>query len=219
MWKHRSQGTRRKTPFWVEGAFKFLLFGNKGPLDRTDLISKPNWTLSHETLVQYIIYLGSWIVCYHGPDLQVFIPIKHRNSWFHEEESTTAISCCRVLAGNLLSHGSVWHIAAMRIVLHSTFFHKLPKKAQMRENKAEIPKRVTHDWNSSWLPGRGWRAFLLSASHKACLRGKQNKTLLLDTLITNSDPIDFCVFAFRSKRNTLFRCSPGHIEKDVSTSR
>lgn len=76
--------------------------------------------------------------------------------------------------------------------------------------KSQRVKWVTHDLSSSWLQGRGWRAFLLSASHKACLCGKQNKTLLLDILITNSDPIDFCLiaFGFKKEHTVLALCRP-----------
>lgn len=70
-------------------------------------------------------------------------------------------------------------------------------KLRWEKIRLKSQKRVAHDRSSSWLQGRGWRAFLLSASYKACLCGKQNKTLLLDFFRTNSDPIDFCLFAFR----------------------
>lgn len=41
--------------------------------------------------------------------------------------------------------------------------------------KSQRVKRVTHDQSSSWLPGRGWRAFLLSTSHKAFSVGSKTK--------------------------------------------
>lgn len=112
--------------------------------------------------------------------------------------------------------------AAMCIVLHSPRFHKLPaQKARMRASiRPKSQKR--DDGSGGWLRGRGWRGFLLSASHKARLCGKLNKTLLLDTLITRSDIIHFFVFVYLlsdSKRNTLYLNFPGQTGEDFPTLR
>lgn len=62
-----------------------------------------------------------------------------------------------VLAGNMQTHGSMWHIDSMCIVLHPRSFNKLPTKSQMRENKAEIPKgQVSNTGSQQQLAAGMW---------------------------------------------------------------
>lgn len=59
-------------------------------------------------------------------------------------------------------------------------------------------------WLAKVLVGwGGWRTDLLSAFCRAFLCGKQNKTLLLDFLLINTDPISYALRAVRFCRNRL----------------